>query len=125
MLKFYPAEMLKRQSVQASAVKKDVRAYLEDVFSNLSKEEFSTIFLETVGCLHEEPNYRIEHPLVLVHGEHDGTGNIKKGAQRWAAREPHCQYIVLPDAGHCANQDNPEFSNTILLNFCKEFSSNE
>jgi pimeloyl-ACP methyl ester carboxylesterase len=117
LLKLYPEGMLKNQSVKASAVKPDVQAYLAEVFSRMSKDEFTTVFLATAGCLHEEPNYRIEQPMLLVHGEHDGTGNIKKAAPLWAAREHQCRYVVIPDAGHMANMDNSTFFNQILLEF--------
>jgi len=58
--------------------------------------------------------------LLLTHGERDGTGNIRKVAPHWAAREPHCRSVVIPGAGDCANQDNPEFFNRLLLDFLSE-----
>ena len=33
--------------------------------------------------------------------------------------EPDVQYVVIPDAGHNANQDNPEFFNRVLLEFLR------
>jgi pimeloyl-ACP methyl ester carboxylesterase len=117
ILKLYPANMLKDQSVKASAIKPDVQAYLSEVFNLMSKDEFATVFLATAGCLHEEPNYHIEQPMLLVHGDKDGTGNIKKVAPLWAAREPHCRYVVIPNAGHMANMDNPSFFNLLLIEF--------
>jgi pimeloyl-ACP methyl ester carboxylesterase len=73
------------------------------------------VLTAAANSLHEEPNYRIMKPLLLVHGERDNLGNIKKDAPKWAARDPHCHYVVIPDAGHCSNQDNPEFFNRTLL----------
>jgi pimeloyl-ACP methyl ester carboxylesterase len=32
----------------------------------------------------------------------------------WAAREPQATYVVIPNAGHCCNLDNPAFFNAEL-----------
>ncbi len=58
-------------------------------------------------------------PFLLTHGGHDGTGSIRKQAPTWAAYEPDVKYVVIPDAGHNANQDNPEFFNRALREFMK------
>ena len=68
-------------------------------------------------CLHYEPDYRIECPLMLAHGEHDNLGNFKKVMPRWVWRDPLARYVVIPQAGHVANQDNPKFFNQLLLDF--------
>lgn len=116
----YSYEVLKRQSARASAVKPEVQSYLSEVFNQVSKEEFITILVETSRCLHYEPGYRITHPMLLAHGDHDITGNIKKIAPTWAARDPNCRYVVIPEAGHAANLDKPEFFNRLLLDFLHE-----
>jgi len=112
-----PHRILIHQIVQASAVKSEVQAYVYNVTSRVSKEDFLLIWTELVHCLHYEAQYKITCPLLLTHGEHDSTGNILKIAPKWAARDPLCQYIVIPNAGHCANQDNPEFFNSVLTHF--------
>ncbi|MCI0393621.1 MAG: alpha/beta fold hydrolase [Chloroflexi bacterium] len=83
-------------------------------------QEFTRVFLETVACLHYEPGYTIPHPLLITHGDHDRTGNIRKVAPRWAQRDPQSRYLLIPQAGHCANQDNPEFFNRVLLEFLEK-----
>ena len=45
---------------------------------------------------------------------------ISKIAPDWAARDPESRYIVIPGAGHNANQDNPTFFNRLLLEFLDE-----
>ncbi len=57
--------------------------------------------------------------LVFTHGEHDRTGNIRQIAPRWAARDPHSRYEVIPDAGHTANQDAPQYFNRLLQDFLR------
>jgi pimeloyl-ACP methyl ester carboxylesterase len=117
LLRLYPYELLKRQSARVSAVKPDVQQYLYEVFGHLSKAEFVQILDATAACLHYEPGYRITHPLLLTHGEHDRTGNIRMVASDWANRDPHCHYQVIPAAGHLAQLDNAAAFNQVLLAF--------
>lgn len=116
----YPYELLKKQSARQSALKPEVRQYLYAAMSQLSKDAFITIMLGTSLCLHDEPGYTITHPLLLLRGEYDQLGNIKTAMPRWAARDAQSRYVVVPDAGHCSNQDNVEFVNTLLLDFLQQ-----
>jgi pimeloyl-ACP methyl ester carboxylesterase len=69
------------------------------------------------GFFHEEVDYRLPMPFLLTHGAQDALKEVKEQASIWAQREPNCRYVVIPDAGHNANQDNPEFFNQVLLTF--------
>lgn len=55
-----------------------------------------------------------------MHGDRDVTGTIRKWAPRWTRHQPDCRYVVVPGAGHVANQDNPAFVNRVLLDFLDE-----
>ncbi len=112
--------MTKRQSAQISSVRPEVRRWLYDTSSQTTREAFVSTLEEATRCLHAEPGYRITHPLLLRHGERDGTGNIRKAARTWARRDPICRYVVIPDAGHAANLDNPQAFNQTLLAFLSE-----
>jgi len=37
--------------------------------------------------------------------------------KEWAERDQQSVYMVIPDAGHCSNQDNPEFFNRLMREF--------
>jgi pimeloyl-ACP methyl ester carboxylesterase len=82
----------------------------------VSKAEFFPIWMATATCLHPEPNYRIEAPLLLTRGEHDKLGNFAKAMPIWAKRDG-ARYEIIPDAGHLAQQDNPDYFNKVLLEF--------
>lgn len=90
---------------------------LSSFIGHVSREEFLTIWQAAAHTLHEEPGYRIERPLLITHGEEDQLGNISKVAPEWAARDPKSRYVVIPGAGHNANQDNPTFFNRLLFEF--------
>jgi 3-oxoadipate enol-lactonase len=118
MLALYPHKTLISQSANASALRPEVRAYLIETMSVMTKPELGTILRETTNILRDDPMYRITKPFLLVRGDHDNAGAIARQAQPWATREPNCQgYTIIPNAGHCSNQDNPEFFNRVMLGF--------
>jgi pimeloyl-ACP methyl ester carboxylesterase len=61
-------------------------------------------------------------PLCLIRGDQDRTGNIASAMPRWAAAEG-IEEVVIPGAGHIANQDAPDAVNTALLNFLRSLTS--
>lgn len=97
----------------------DLRSYIYEAGKNVSKATMRAIFQTVADCFHHEPDYRITHPLLLVHGERESK-SIKREAPIWAAREPSCRYVMVPEAGHFTNQDNPGFFNNLLLDFLHE-----
>lgn len=102
-----PYEMIKRMSLPLMSARPEVRRYVYQAFSSLSKKEFLAAWRGVVRCLRPEPTYTIRHPVLLVHGDQDRTGDIRKIAPRWAAGTPQCQYEVIPNAGHFAILDDP------------------
>ncbi|WKA55537.1 alpha/beta fold hydrolase [Planococcus shixiaomingii] len=117
LIQMYPWKKLVNTSVKASALKPDVQQYLTKALDSIGKKDFSRIFLATAACLHYEKGYNINKPLLLVYGEHDHTGNIKKIASSWAASESDCRLIEIADASHCAHQDNPLQFNAVFRSF--------
>ena len=122
LLRLLPDRVRKRQSARSSAVKPEVQTYLYEASRQIQAKNAITIWTETIRCLRYEPDYRITHPLLLTHGKYDSLEKFKKAMPTWAARDTHCRYVVIPVAGHCANQDNPEFFNRVLLDFLHEHS---
>jgi pimeloyl-ACP methyl ester carboxylesterase len=59
-------------------------------------------------------------PLLLLHGEYDRAGTIRRDMPQWARQEKTATYRVIPDAAHNANQDNPEFTNQAILAFLQQ-----
>ena len=61
-------------------------------------------------------HYRLGKPLLLICGEHDLEIAIKASA-RWHGKETQSRFDIISDAGHCANMDQPEAFNSIVLEF--------
>ena len=119
LLLLYPYNTLKRQIAHSSAVTPKVQQYIYGTLSKMSKKEVSFIMKKVYECLHYEPGHHIPCPLLITHGEQDKLGRIKQYAPVWADYE-QCDYVVIPDAGHNANQDNPAFYNKVQMEFLKK-----
>lgn len=119
MLATIPAGSLPRVMADASAVTPEARADARRAFGQLSKKEFVEVWRATVGFLSPDPGYRTPVPLCLIRGERDGTGNIASAMPRWAETEG-VKEIVIPGAGHIANQDNPRAVNEAIDAFLRE-----
>jgi len=117
IFKLYPHKWLVDQSLAATATSKASQALLRPAMEQLSKEEFVQVLLATSECLHHEPGYRINKPLLLIVGDKDATGNIRKVMPVWAAQEPNCRLVVIPNARHAANLDDPELFHQTLMEF--------
>ena len=118
--KVWPYENLKKTSANLMANRQEGRDYIYRAYSQLSKDNFITLWSGIVRCLHPEPGYVIRQPVLLMHGDNDTAGDIKKINPLWAAATPGCEYVVIPDAGHMSTFDNPDFINQTLLEFLKK-----
>lgn len=120
LLGMYSERGLRQQIARRTAITPAVRAYALDACSQVSKHDFLTIWGGLTRCLHYEPGYRIRQPLLLTVGAYDDLGNFKKIYPLWADRDTNGFFVVIPEAGHNANQDNPGFFNALLLDFLRE-----
>jgi 3-oxoadipate enol-lactonase len=118
----YPHQLLIDQSLPGIATAKSSQGLLRASMQLLNKEEFNNIVVEILDFLHYEPGYSIGKPLLLMLGDKDWTGNIRKAMPAWAKVEPNCRFFIIPNARHGANLDNPEFFHEKLLEFLKDFA---
>lgn len=118
--RMWPHENLRRVIARTTAVTPAARAYAYEATGALTKAEFVAVWEAVATSLHPDPGYTITIPLLLTHGDSDRTGNIATSTPRWAKRDLRARYEVIPDAGHNANQDNPEVFHPLLLDFLVE-----
>ncbi len=116
----YSYENLVKQSLDVTVTSPAGRGILEKAMRLQSKDEYVQIMMALALCLHEEPDYQFGKSLLLLMGDKESTGNIKKAMPIWAKHEPQCQFIIIPNAKHAANLDNPEYFHKVLLEFLKD-----
>jgi|HigsolmetaAR202D_1030399.scaffolds.fasta_scaffold00003_87 Predicted hydrolases or acyltransferases (alpha/beta hydrolase superfamily) len=122
MLRLLSYEQLVRQAVAVCSNHSAGRALIEAAMRQLDKEAIIAIMLETLKFLDEQPDYRFNKPLLLMYGDQDRTGNIRKAMQRWHQHESQSELIVIPNASHAANIDNPSFFNREVLRFLSQYT---
>ncbi len=61
------------------------------------------------------PKQKRNYKLLVGCGEHDISSEIEI-VNKWAESE-HCDNVIIKDAGHCANMDNPKDFNACLEKF--------
>jgi pimeloyl-ACP methyl ester carboxylesterase len=104
-----------------TTIKPDVREYALQAVRQIPRDEFLNIWKLVTLAIDAKgrPDYKIDVPLLLVHGDKDGTGTIKRDMPLWPKIDANAEYHVIPDAGHNANQDNPQVMNDLLLAFLR------
>jgi pimeloyl-ACP methyl ester carboxylesterase len=116
-----PYERFAHAAADATALQPAVQEYALEAVRAIPRHEFRRIWNAVTQAIDSEgqPGARIDVPLLLLHGEHDTRGTIKRDMPLWATDEPNAEYHLIPNAGHNANQDNPEAVNTLVLDFLR------
>lgn len=119
IIKLWPYANFMKALALKTSIKKDVQEYAMRTVRNISKKDFLNIWDGVTNSLSHEgiPDMHITIPLLISYGEKDTTGTVKKNNQRWKQYEPTAQLVIIPEAGHNANQDNADFFNETLLKF--------
>lgn len=117
-LGWYPYDWLVNSMANITASKPKDREYLRNTFRTLTQNEFVHIMSQAALCLHYEPGYRIEKPMLLILGDKDATGNIRKIMPVWAKHDG-AELVILPNAKHAANFDQPELFHRYLIEFLR------
>ncbi len=105
--------------------KRETREQAWKLTRQVPKVDILKIWGAILHCDHYQPGYQVAVPMLLAYGERDnivGMGQIKRLSPVWAAREVDCRLVVVPDAGHNACMDNPEFLNQEILAFLDRIS---
>jgi 3-oxoadipate enol-lactonase len=119
LLRLWPYEHFASTVAKSVAIRPEIQAYALEAIKQIDRKDFLVIWKAITLAISEKgiPGHHIQVPLLITHGARDDRGSIRKQVPTWVASEPHAQYVVIPDAGHNANQDNSAFFNRVLLEF--------
>ena len=120
IFQMYPHSLLVEQSLSAASKTTAGREVLRSAMTSLTKDEFVEISVEMTKYLHYEPGYIVNKPLLLILGDEDATGNIRKTMPMWAKVEPNCKLMVVPGVTHSPNLDTPELFHRELMQFLEK-----
>ncbi len=122
LLKWCPWEKFISIASYLGGVKPETRIYIAKHYYNMGKELLLKVFLEAMTCLQEDSSYHINKPLLILCGKREYLLGVKKSAPKFQKRNKKCKVYMIENAGHNANQDNPEKTNELLLEFIKNYN---
>lgn len=76
----------------------------------------SMMVMQGAGKIFKTKDTPVTYPLLIVYGEHELELALEHG-KTWVQMEPTATLKIIPDAGHCANMENPQEFNHQYLQF--------
>ncbi len=120
----WPYRHLTKTIARNTAFTEPVRHYALKASRQIGHQDFLKIWKAVTLAVDEKgrAGFTIDVPLLLMHGQFDRTGSIRRDMPHWSKAEPCAHYHLIPEAGHNANQDNPTFTNERLLDFLHQYA---
>jgi len=117
MSSWFPYSMLVRSIAKGATKTKYAYENLYNAVSRLSKREIVFIMnMAYGGFLERKETVKFDFPVLLVVGDSDNTGYVKKYNKKWANRDGFPLKIIT-NAAHNSNVDNYEEFNIIVTDF--------
>lgn len=103
-------------SVSVSQPVEQARFY--DMASLFTRKSF--ICMSGLGnILKQRENIVRNYPLLILCGDKD-IELAKRMSKKWHESEPASKFQMIENAGHCANMDDPDTFNKIVMSFIKQ-----
>jgi len=117
ILRIYPYNSLIKAISDQVAFTEAGKKYMYHTLQQYSKSEIAQIMEEVyVGIQAYLDNTPLKVPILISYGDQETTGKVKAYSNRWA-KEEGLPLVIIPNAAHNANFDNPDFFNQLLSNF--------
>jgi 3-oxoadipate enol-lactonase len=113
----FAPKAVRRHMAFLAASTHEARQYIYDALSRISERDFFQIASALTHCFHRDAKYALNCPLLVMAGEHDWLSNFKESLPTWAATVSNGRYAIVPQGGHVATLDNPDFCNRALVEF--------
>jgi pimeloyl-ACP methyl ester carboxylesterase len=107
-------DKFKAHVVSVSIKSDEGKALFTQAISSFTRKSF--MYMGGMERFFVDADSPVPYPLLIMCGEHD-TPLALDAAQRLNALEPGSELIIVKDAGHCANVDNPSVFNEALEAF--------
>ena len=121
-IRLYPKPLFRRHGPPYVAVTEQAQRAYRAMVDRLSPAAINDIYTALARSMPPpDPDFRLNVPLLICHGDQDRAGNIKRSAPKWVAHEPQARFAIIPNAGHNASMDNPSEFNHLSLTFFEEF----
>jgi 3-oxoadipate enol-lactonase len=120
LMRLAPESFLMRWMARVRAVTPEAQAYFAGSLMKMGMDEFMLVFNGMQHALEAGITEMPQQPLLITHGEHEYPQWLIQTGRKWHEESPGSRFVILPDAGHNANQDNPEEFNRVLATWLEE-----
>jgi len=117
--KWFPADTLRTSMAKSVSRTRYSRQVMDQMLAPLSKDELvRQMDVAYGGFLRENRDMHFDFPVLLIIGQYDKTGKVKAYNRQWA-KDTGYPLVVIPDAAHLSNCDNPDAVNGAILDFVR------
>lgn len=117
MANLYPLNALKKAIAKQVCETADAYENMLDMLSLYGKKELSHLMgIGYAGFLNDNCDLKINCPVLLLFGDKDRTGKVKAYNKMWTAKTGY-KLIMIENAGHNSNVDNPRKVNQEIEKF--------
>jgi pimeloyl-ACP methyl ester carboxylesterase len=105
----------------------DFAAYRDQVVAALHRPGHAKAFSRTTHTNHDPAEARlgsVSTPTLVIMGEQDPDFPDPKGEATWIAGQLHGEAVVVPEAGHYPQSQQPNITTNAVLTFLQGLSSN-
>jgi len=113
----YPLKPLKKASAKQATITEKGYLNMIEMIAPYGKREYCHLMqIAYTAFLKDNRDIDLKCPVLITHGEYDKAGKVKQYCKMWHEKTGY-PYLVIKDAGHNANVDNPDETNRILEEF--------
>mgnify|MGYP000846988558 FL=1 len=119
--KCYPYKVLKNMVAEGSTCTDKGENNMIEMLDDYSKNEYVLLMKTYYGAfMDDNKDIDISCPVLITRGEFDNVGNVVSYCESWHENTGY-PYVIIEDAGHNANVDNPDEMNNVIENFINEY----
>ena len=114
---YYPLKQLKKAAAKQATITEKGFVNMIDMIAPYGKREYCHLMqIAYTAFLEDNRDIDLKCPVLITRGEYDKVGKVKQYCRMWHEKTGY-PYLVIKDAGHNANVDNPTETNRILAEF--------
>lgn len=117
--KLYPYGYYCRTVVKATAGNEQAQQSFHECLVKLGKKGMLEACDKVYNDFYKYEEVNFQCPVLLLLGEKDTAGYVKKYSEHWA-KELGQELVIIPGAKHNSNADKPELFNSIVYDFLKQ-----
>ena len=110
----FSMDAFRKYTANVSAVNESEQVRFYESAKHFTRKSFT--IMSGLDILIENRTIQRNYPLLILSGEKDNELALKM-AKQWHEEEQNSQMFIIQNAGHCANMDNAEEFNNLIMNF--------